>query len=98
MNILCCYLGIFSGAAGAKCAISPLLSYRVHMQCSFDFILVNEIINEEDKFKGEFHEKDSHRVNDIVSEISDSFQILQNFDGVPTVAYFAPFLFTAINI
>ena len=33
----------------------------------------NEIINEEDKFKGEFHEKDSHRVNDIVSEISDSF-------------------------
>lgn len=45
MNILCCYLGIFSGAAGAKCAISPLLSYRVHMQCSFDFILVNEIIN-----------------------------------------------------
>ena len=28
---------------------------------------------EEDKFKGEFHEKDSHRVNDIVSEISDSF-------------------------
>ena len=35
----------------------------------------NENINtkEEDKFKGEFHEKDSHRVNDIVSEISDSF-------------------------
>ena len=32
----------------------------------------NEIL-EEDKFKGEFHEKDSHRVNDIVSEISDSF-------------------------
>ena len=30
-------------------------------------------INEEDKYKGEFHEKDSHRVNDIVSEISDSF-------------------------
>ena len=33
----------------------------------------NKVINEEDKFKGEFHEKDSHRVNDIVSEISDSF-------------------------
>ena len=33
----------------------------------------NNVINEEDKFKGEFHEKDSHRVNDIVSEISDSF-------------------------
>ena len=32
----------------------------------------NEIISE-DKYKGEFHEKDSHRVNDIVSEISDSF-------------------------
>ena len=33
----------------------------------------NNVINEEDRFKGEFHEKDSHRVNDIVSEISDSF-------------------------
>ena len=33
----------------------------------------NNIINTEDEFKGEFHEKDSHRVNDIVSEISDSF-------------------------
>ena len=33
----------------------------------------NNVINEEDKYKGEFHEKDSHRVNDIVSEISDSF-------------------------
>ena len=31
------------------------------------------VIDEEDKFKGEFHERDSHRVNDIVSEISDSF-------------------------
>ena len=30
-------------------------------------------VDEEDKFKGEFHEKDSHRVNDIVREISDSF-------------------------
>ena len=30
-------------------------------------------INEDDKYKGEFHEKDSQRVNDIVSEISDSF-------------------------
>ena len=30
-------------------------------------------INEQDEFKGEFHEKDSHRVNDIVREISDSF-------------------------
>ena len=28
---------------------------------------------EDDKFKGEFHERDSHRINDIVSEISDSF-------------------------
>lgn len=36
---------MFSEAAGAKCAISPLLSYIVHMQYSFDFILVNEIIN-----------------------------------------------------
>ena len=33
----------------------------------------NNNLLEEDKFKGEFHEKDSHRVNDIVSEISDSF-------------------------
>ncbi len=33
----------------------------------------NNVINEEDKYSGEFHEKDSHRVNDIVSEISDSF-------------------------
>ena len=33
----------------------------------------NSNINEEDKYKGEFHERDSHRVNDIVSEISDSF-------------------------
>ena len=33
----------------------------------------NNVINQEDEFKGEFHEKDSHRVNDIVSEISDSF-------------------------
>ena len=33
----------------------------------------NNVINEEDKYKGEFHERDSHRVNDIVSEISDSF-------------------------
>ena len=33
----------------------------------------NDIINQEDEFKGNFHEKDSHRVNDIVSEISDSF-------------------------
>ena len=33
----------------------------------------NKTINQDDEFKGEFHEKDSHRVNDIVSEISDSF-------------------------
>ena len=33
----------------------------------------NEILEQEDEFKGEFHEKDSHRVNDIVSEIADSF-------------------------
>ena len=33
----------------------------------------DNIIKQEDEFKGEFHEKDSHRVNDIVSEISDSF-------------------------
>ena len=32
----------------------------------------NEILDE-DKYKGEFHERDSHRINDIVSEISDSF-------------------------
>ena len=33
----------------------------------------NDNINEIDEFSGTFHEKDSHRVNDIVSEISDSF-------------------------
>ena len=33
----------------------------------------NNVIDEKDEFSGTFHEKDSHRVNDIVSEISDSF-------------------------
>ena len=33
----------------------------------------NNEIKEEDKYKGDFHERDSHQVNDIVSEISDSF-------------------------
>ena len=33
----------------------------------------NNVIDEKDEFSGSFHEKDSHRVNDIVSEISDSF-------------------------
>ena len=33
----------------------------------------NENIIEEDEFKGEYHEKDSQDMNDIVKEISDSF-------------------------
>ena len=33
----------------------------------------NEEINKTDEFSGTFHERDSHAINDIVKEISDSF-------------------------